>query len=134
MVAVRTAPLRVGREMTVLTLEALTSSCSEGKGSRWWVLVCAAERAREGGWRRVAVTLLAEVVGSGGVRLPVGLAEEGAVRLSLVGRGGTGGASEETLNFLFEPSSDTLRTMAEEDAWPPAEKAGADLSAASMDT
>ncbi len=51
----------------------------------------------------------ADVVGTGGATLSIGLA---APFLTVFcGKGGTGGISDETLSFLLEPSSDTLRIM-----------------------
>lgn len=57
------------------------------------------------------MTVLADVVGSGGVTLSMGLVEAAPKRVAWASKDGTGGISEETLSFLFEPSSDTLRTM-----------------------
>ncbi len=47
-----------------------------------------------------------------GVTLSVGL-EDAANLAALLARDGTGGISDDTLIFLLEPSSETLRTMVE---------------------
>lgn len=132
-VAVRTPVVRVGRVALSTTLTALTLSFSADTGSRWRVLVWAAERARDAGCKRVAVTALADVVGSGGVTLSVGL-DGTPLRTAETGKGGIGGTagtSEETLSFLLAPSSDTLRTMGEASTCA-FENGGLDLSEASV--
>ena len=79
----------------------------------------------------MAVTVLADVVGSGGVSWSIGL-EVVPLRAPFGGRAGTGGISDETLSFLLEPSSDTLRIMVAEDGLCSFKQGGLDLSDDSM--
>jgi len=76
------------------------------------------------------VTVLADVVGFEGVTLSAGLerAADRAVRLS---KAGAEGASDETLIFLLDPSSDTLRTMLDDSACS-LENGGVDFKSASI--
>ena len=77
------------------------------------------------------MTVLADVVGNGGVTLSIGLEVAQNRAAALVGMDGTGGISDDdTLSFLFDPSSDTFRTMVD-DSESCVEKGGVDFNAAS---